>query len=117
MARLRDSIWSRTLPATSRETLLASDPMPETADVVLVGAGLVGLCTALSLRRRGVRSLTLVDRTSICGESTGASGGGFGRLTNAWHFPHPRLPCEPETFTRGYVANSAAISCGAACSR
>ena len=45
--------------------------------MVVIGAGLVGLCTALSLRRRGVRSLAVVDRTSVCGESTGASAGGL----------------------------------------
>ena len=74
---MRDSIWSRTLPAASRATLLASDPLPATADAVVVGAGLVGLCTALSLLRRGVRDVAIVDRTSICGESTGASAGGL----------------------------------------
>ena len=65
------------MPPASREALLASDPLPATADVVVVGAGLVGLCTALSLRRRGVRGIAVVDRTSICGESTGASAGGL----------------------------------------
>ena len=65
--------------------------MPETADVVLVGAGLVGLCTALSLRRRGVRSLTLVDRTSICGESTGASAGGLWSAHECLAFDSPEI--------------------------
>ncbi len=51
--------------------------MPETADVVVVGAGLVGLCAALSLRRRGVGRIVIVDRTSVCGEATGASAGGL----------------------------------------
>ncbi len=51
--------------------------MPQTADIVLVGAGLVGLCTALSLLRRGVSGIAVVDRTSISGESTGASAGGL----------------------------------------
>lgn len=64
------------LPA-SRDALLASDPLPATADVVVVGAGLVGLCAALSLHRRGAGSIVVVDRTSICGESSGASAGGL----------------------------------------
>lgn len=38
---------------------------------------MVGLCTALSLRRRGVRKVALIDRGSVCGESTGASAGGL----------------------------------------
>lgn len=45
--------------------------------MVIIGAGLVGLCAALSLRRRGVRDITVVDRTSVCGEATGASAGGL----------------------------------------
>ncbi len=51
--------------------------MPETADVVVVGAGLVGLCTALSLCRRGAGDIVVADRGSICGESSGASAGGL----------------------------------------
>ena len=57
--------------------MLASDPLPQTADVAVVGAGLVGLCAALSLRRRGVRRVVVLDRTSVCGESTGSSAGGL----------------------------------------
>ena len=45
--------------------------------MVVVGAGLVGLCAALSLRRRGVGKVVVVDRGSVCGESTGASAGGL----------------------------------------
>ena len=74
---LRDAIWSRTLSAASRRTLLESDPLPRTADVAVVGAGLVGLCTALSLRRRGVSNIVVLDRNSVCGEATGASAGGL----------------------------------------
>lgn len=44
---------------------------------MVVGAGLVGLCAALSLRRRGVGDVVVVDRSSVCGESTGASAGGL----------------------------------------
>ena len=57
--------------------MLSSDPLPQTADVAIVGAGLVGLCAALSLSRRGVRRLAVLDRTSVCGESTGSSAGGL----------------------------------------
>lgn len=74
---MRDAIWSRTLPAASRAALLASDPVPATADVVVVGAGLVGLCAALSLRRRQAGDIVVVDRGAVAGESTGASAGGL----------------------------------------
>ena len=56
---------------------MRSDPLPQTADVAIVGAGLVGLCVALSLKRRGVRRVVVIDRTSVCGESTGSSAGGL----------------------------------------
>ncbi len=74
---MQDAIWSRTLLPATRDALLASDSLPAKADVVVVGAGLVGLCTALSLRRRGVGKVVVVDRSSVCGESTGASAGGL----------------------------------------
>lgn len=74
---MQDAIWSRTLLPATRSALLASDPLPGKADVVVVGAGLVGLCAALSLRRRGVGNIVVVDRSSVCGESTGASAGGL----------------------------------------
>lgn len=51
--------------------------MPRTADVVIVGAGIIGLCSALSLVRRGAKNIVIVERGGICGESTGASAGGI----------------------------------------
>ena len=44
---------------------------------MIVGAGIIGLCTALSLVRRGVKNIVIVERGGICGESTGASAGGI----------------------------------------
>jgi len=37
---------------------------------------MIGLCTALSLFRRGVKNIVIVERSGICGESTGTSAGG-----------------------------------------
>ncbi len=72
-----DSVWFRTLPRESREALHASDELPRSAEAVVVGAGLVGLCSAFSLARRGVNDIVIVERGVICGESTGASAGGI----------------------------------------
>ena len=88
---MRDAIWSRTLPEASRLELEASEGLPPTADVVVVGAGLVGLCVALSLRRRGVGNVVVVDRTSICGESTGASAGGLWPSHECLAFAAPEI--------------------------
>ncbi len=45
--------------------------------MAVIGAGLVGLCTALSLARRGARNVVLLDRGAIGGGATGASAGGL----------------------------------------
>ena len=88
---MRDAIWHRTLPQASRAALLAADPLPAAADVVVVGAGLVGLCAALSLCRRGAGSVAVVDRASVCGESTGASAGGLWPAHECLTLPSPDL--------------------------
>lgn len=74
---MRDAIWSRTLPADSRATLLASDPLPRAVDVAIIGAGLVGLCVAWELHRRKAGRLLVLDRGSVCGGASGASAGGL----------------------------------------
>ena len=74
---MRDTVWSRTLATAQREELLASDTLPAVADVVVVGAGLVGLCAALSLRRRGAGRVVVLDRGAVCSEASGASAGGL----------------------------------------
>lgn len=55
-------------PADTRETV---------ADVTVLGAGVVGVCTALSLRERGF-SVTLIDRNP---PAEGASHGNAGSLS------------------------------------
>ena len=75
--RLPDSVWFRTLPRESREALSVSSELPRSAEVVVVGAGMIGLCSALSLARRGVRDIAVVERGEVCAESTGASAGGI----------------------------------------
>ena len=47
--------------------------MAETADVVVVGAGLFGASTAFQLARRGVGSVVLIDRGPVCGGDSGVS--------------------------------------------
>ena len=48
---------------------------PQTADVVVVGGGVIGLSVARSLALRGVRNVTLIERSSLGAESSWAAAG------------------------------------------
>ncbi len=50
--------------------------MRDTADVVIIGAGIMGLATAYHLARLGVRDVTVIDRGYLCGGASGRNGGG-----------------------------------------
>ncbi|MGZ4613709.1 MAG: NAD(P)/FAD-dependent oxidoreductase, partial [Kineosporiaceae bacterium] len=67
-----------------------------TADVVVVGAGVVGAACALALVRRGQR-VTVVDRGSIAGGTTGA---GEGNLLVSDKLPGPELDLALLSFRR-----------------
>src|SRR2546423_590518 len=47
----------------------------ETADVIIVGGGVIGLAIARSLALRGVRQVTLIERASLGAEASSAAGG------------------------------------------
>ncbi|HEY8088546.1 MAG TPA: FAD-binding oxidoreductase, partial [Polyangiaceae bacterium] len=49
--------------------------MRDQADVVVVGAGIMGLSIAYHLARRGVTNVTVVDRSYLCGGASGRNGG------------------------------------------
>jgi sarcosine oxidase subunit beta len=46
------------------------------AEVVVVGAGIMGLSTAYHLAERGITDVTVVDRSYLCGGASGRNGGG-----------------------------------------
>jgi sarcosine oxidase subunit beta len=46
------------------------------ADVVIVGAGIMGLSIAYHLAARGVTRVTVIDRSYLCGGASGRNGGG-----------------------------------------
>ncbi len=50
--------------------------MRDHADVVIVGAGIMGLSIAYHLAARGVTRVTVVDRSYLCGGASGRNGGG-----------------------------------------
>jgi sarcosine oxidase subunit beta len=50
--------------------------MRDRADVVIVGAGIMGLSVAYHLAARGITRVTVVDRGYLCGGASGRNGGG-----------------------------------------
>jgi sarcosine oxidase subunit beta len=50
--------------------------MRDRADVVVVGAGIMGLSVAYHLAERGMRNVTVVDQSYLCGGASGRNGGG-----------------------------------------
>jgi sarcosine oxidase, subunit beta len=51
--------------------------MRDRADVVVVGAGIMGLSVAYHLAERGVTDVTVVDQGYLCGGASGRNGGGI----------------------------------------
>jgi sarcosine oxidase subunit beta len=51
--------------------------MSQTADVVIVGAGIMGVSTAYHLARLGVRRVVVLERDTVCSGSTALASGGI----------------------------------------
>jgi glycine oxidase len=74
---MHDSIWFQTIDQAARDALCSSDPLPQSADVVVVGAGLIGLSTAYYLTEAGLNDVCVIDRGPALGEASGANAGGL----------------------------------------
>ena len=85
------SIWFETLAPDDRAVLEASDPAPASTDVLILGAGLIGLTTAYYLTEAGITSICIVDPA---GPLAGASGANAGGLWFSQQSPHlgPLVP-------------------------
>ena len=74
---MQDSIWFRTLEEEDRRRLGESDALPKTAEIVIVGAGMIGLATAYYLSAEGISDICVLDRETALGEASGANAGGL----------------------------------------
>ena len=54
----------------------AGVPVPERAEVVVIGAGVMGLAIAYHLARRGLTDVVILDRGYMAGGASGRNGGG-----------------------------------------
>lgn len=71
------SIWFETISGVERCALETSDPLPRTAEVAIVGAGMIGLATAYYLSAAGVSGICVIDKTTALAEASGANAGGL----------------------------------------
>ncbi len=74
---MQQSIWFQTLDLDQQRVLNDSQPLPDSADVVIVGAGMIGLATAYYLARAGRKNICILDRGTALGEASGANAGGL----------------------------------------
>ncbi len=74
---MHDSIWFHTIDSADQEALRTSDPLPQTAGVVVVGSGLIGLSIAYYLTEAGEKNVCILDRGLALGEASGANAGGL----------------------------------------
>jgi glycine/D-amino acid oxidase-like deaminating enzyme len=72
-----DSIWFETISDDDRALLQTSDPAPAAAEVLILGAGLIGLATAYYLCEAGVSDIVVLDRHPPLSGASGANAGGL----------------------------------------
>src|SRR5262245_5302880 len=70
--------WRRGLfGAEHRRRGREAETMAETADVVIVGAGIMGASTAYHLARLGAGRVVVLERDTVCSGSTALASGGI----------------------------------------
>src|SRR5690606_33273600 len=68
------SLWIQESPPPTTLPDVATGPLPAAADVVVIGAGVAGMCTALQLARCGVSAVVL-DAGGVAGRASGRNDG------------------------------------------
>lgn len=61
-------------PISRNQTAAYHGPLPQACDVAIVGGGILGVCAAIFLRRRGLR-VTLLEKGRIAGEQSSRNWG------------------------------------------
>ena len=51
-------------------------PLPDRADLVVIGGGIMGLATAWELSLLGAERVVVVEKDYLCGGASGRNGGG-----------------------------------------
>src|SRR5918996_1506875 len=58
----------------SRAKMRRREPMPETVEAIIIGAGVMGASLAFHLTRAGMKQVTVLDKKGLCGGMTAKSG-------------------------------------------
>ncbi len=74
---MQSSIWFATLGAAERRLVEESDPLPASADIAIIGGGMIGLATAHYLCEAGATGICVIERDTLVGEASGANAGGL----------------------------------------
>lgn len=80
--------------------------MTDTADVVIIGGGVIGLAVARALALRGVRDVLLIERHSLGAESSSAAAGMLAPQAEA-NRPHEffQLTCQSRDLYPGFASS------------
>ncbi|HWV36936.1 MAG TPA: FAD-dependent oxidoreductase [Vulgatibacter sp.] len=63
-------------PCDASHPLEPKSPLPEKADVVIIGGGIMGLALAWNLAKRGRRDVLVLEESYLCSGASGRNGGG-----------------------------------------
>jgi len=65
------------IPTTTHKPTVTDEPLPERADLVVVGAGVIGLAIAYNLLERGFGSIVVLEKGYLASGASGRNGGGI----------------------------------------